>query len=136
MHDEDLEVILEIERLSSKRAFSRMLLESELKQEQAHILVARSGEEIIGYIDFWTVLDEIHLINITVHPEFRRQQVATRLFYFMIDSYPKIKTIYLEVRASNQIAKNFYQKIGFEIIGHRKEYYADKENAVEMMLKR
>lgn len=135
-----LDQVLALENLCFSYPFSRSLFESELNQPAATLLVARDGKQIIGYIDFWKVLDEIHLINLGVHPDYRRKGVGTQLFRKIPPHPPLLKGgkggfIYLEVRVSNEGAKKFYEKLGFQVIGMRKNYYPDGEDALIMELR-
>lgn len=135
MKGDDLDEVLAIEHLCFTYPFSRSLFESELNQPAATLLVARDGESLVGYIDFWKVVDEIHLINIAVHPDYQRKGIATQLFQAMLRVSPSPlegeggRKIYLEVRVSNEGAKKFYEKMGFQVIGIRKGYYPDGEDA-------
>lgn len=132
----EIDAVISIEQVSFTDPFSRDMFESELSQEAARIFVAKKGDKIVGYIDFWVVLDEVHLINLAVHPDYRRRGIAKALFLFMLNFVPKARFVYLEVRPSNNSAKMFYEKMGFWVIGKRKEYYRDKEDAMVMVWKR
>lgn len=129
----DLDAVLAIEESVFPDPFSRELFESELKQQAATVLVARMDSRLAGYIDYWTILDEIHLINIAVHPDHRRLGIATQLFNYMMDKHSP-RLVYLEVRSSNQVARLFYEKLGFHVIGSRKRYYRDGEDALVYVL--
>ncbi|MBI4412733.1 MAG: ribosomal protein S18-alanine N-acetyltransferase [Deltaproteobacteria bacterium] len=103
--------------------------------EVSRFFTARYDGVICGYIIFWLVLDEVHLISIAVHPEYRRRKIASKLFQFMLDYVkPGPKSVYLEVRPSNEDALDFYRKMGFEETGLRKKYYPNGEDAVLMKL--
>ncbi len=136
----DIDAVLAIEQASFHDPFSREMFESELSQKAARIFVAKHEGHIVGYINFWIVLNEIHLINLAVHPDFRRQKIATELFEFMIRCVEARHAlplqIYLEVRPSNLPARKFYEKKGFRVIGTRKRYYRDGEDAVVMAWKK
>ncbi len=128
----DLDSLLLIERASFPNPFTKELFESELNQPAATILVAHHQQKIVGYIDFWIVLEEIHLINLAVAPDFRKQGVATHLFKAMLEKGKKCSRVTLEVRVSNQAARRFYEKMDFQVIGARKYYYPDGEEALVM----
>ena len=131
----DLDAILDMENLSFLSPSSSREMESELVNEVSRFFVARHDGVICGYIIFWLVLDEVHLISIAVHPEYRRRKIASKLFQFMLDCVkPGPKSVYLEVRSSNEDALDFYRKMGFEETGLRKKYYPDGEDAVLMKL--
>jgi len=137
MSPKDLDQVVEIENLSFPIPLSRGVLESELTQEASRYYVARADGKIIGFIIFWIVLDEAHLIDIAVHPHHRRKRVGSQLFFFMLEhnDLKNCRMIYLEVRPSNTTAIQFYEYFGFEPIGTRKEYYPDKEDALVMAKK-
>lgn len=132
MTPQDLEEVLAIEQGSFTDPFSRGLFESELAQEKASLLVALDGKRIVGYIDYWFVLDELHVINLAVHPDARRRGVATGLMDEMIRRSKGAETVFLEVRESSVAARRFYEKGGFEASGKRKGYYSGREDAILM----
>lgn len=132
MTPQDLEEVLAIERGSFTDPFSRGLFESELAQEKATLLVALDGGKIVGYIDYWFVLGELHVINLAIHPDARRRGVATRLMDEKIRRSTKATVIFLEVRESSGGARQFYEKSGFVASGKRKGYYAGREDAILM----
>ncbi len=133
----DLNGILEIEEVSFSSPFSYSLFETELTLEIAHLYVAHQGNELVGYIDFWRIGWEVHLINIAISPRHRRTGIGTELMKFLIEGAKEnaVGKIYLDVRRSNQPAISLYQKFGFETVGVRKEYYRDNdEDALVMSL--
>lgn len=79
----------------------------------------------IGFMITQVILDECHLLNICVHPDWRGKGIASQalrwLFNFMQEK--NMRSMFLEVRASNQAAIKLYQKLGFKQIGIRKNYY-------------
>jgi len=82
---------------------------------------------ILGYLCSWIVTDECHILNLAVHPRYRRTGLASQLieFLFRICQRKKIAQYSLEVRISNAAAISLYQKHGFMICGTRKGYYSD-----------
>lgn len=82
-------------------------------------------------------VDESHLLNVTVDPQFQRQGLAQKMMHrlFLISRINRAKQMILEVRASNLAAVNLYQKLGFKTIGTRRNYYqynGVKEDALVM----
>jgi ribosomal-protein-alanine N-acetyltransferase len=76
-------------------------------------------------------------MNLTVHPDYRRQGIAKMIFTNAINDLQAngCRFFYLEVRESNNAAKKMYEKLNFKIVGTRKDYYIrPTENAVIMML--
>ena len=91
--------------------------------------------KVIGFAGLWTIVDEGHITNIAVHPDYRGKGIGSKLVKSLIDNSKDwyINDLTLEVRYSNKIAQNLYKKYGFIEEGIRKNYYADnKEDAVIM----
>lgn len=131
----DIDGILKIENRSFPQPFSRNMFETELLLEIAHLYVLRERARIAGYIDFWHVGPEIHLISIAVHPRTRRRGHGRRLMDFLFQSARMLKAveIFLDVRLSNKGAIQLYREYGFKKVGVRKEYYRDnREDALVM----
>jgi ribosomal-protein-alanine N-acetyltransferase len=80
---------------------------------------------IIGHCIFMPGVDEIHLLNITVLPTYRRQQIATRVLRTIepLAVQSGLTRTFLEVRVSNVSAIKLYEKCGYEEIARRKKYY-------------
>jgi ribosomal-protein-alanine N-acetyltransferase len=106
---------------------------------QAQLLLADG--ELLGYFVAMKGVDEVHLLNITVAPEFQRQGWAL----VMLDALAiwargqGAQWLWLEVRVSNERAMAVYQKHGYRRVGQRKNYYpgahGTREDAVVMSLK-
>lgn len=82
-------------------------------------------DEIIGYVIYSMVLDELELLSMAIRLTCQQQGWGTLLLQQVITNAKQhqAKSIYLEVRRSNKIALSLYKKAGFEIIGERKNYY-------------
>jgi ribosomal-protein-alanine N-acetyltransferase len=94
--------------------------------------VAEMGSTLVGFLASRSVEDETEILNVAVHPNFRRRGVATRL----IESI-RGESLFLEVRESNSTAQELYRKLGFEVVGRRDNYYDDPvEDALVMRLSR
>ncbi|MCK9363778.1 MAG: ribosomal protein S18-alanine N-acetyltransferase [Syntrophales bacterium] len=135
----DIDEIMAIERDSFSSPWSELLFREELVNPVSRILVARLGCEgarnIVGYIVYWLVADELHLQKIAIRRDMRRQGFASRLFREAIKSSSAANTqrATLEVRASNLPALKLYDKFGFSVKGVRPRYYDDtKEDALIM----
>ena len=88
-----------------------------------------------GYIGSQTCGDESDVMNVAVHPEFRRRGIAEALVTALVDQLKAIESrcLTLEVRASNVPAIALYSKLGFVEVGRRKNYYRNpKEDALIM----
>ncbi len=99
-----------------------------------------AGEHLLGYLLAMQVVDEVHLLNITVAPDFQRQGWAQALLeYLKLWSLQQgANCLWLEVRESNERALKLYQAFGFEQVGLRKDYYpagrTTRESAVLMRM--
>lgn len=132
---EDIEDIIEISVLSFPTAWAREAFDNELKNNLARYVVAKIDGNTIGYGGMWIIIDEGHITNIAVHPDYRRLGVASLILKKLINicEEEKCGAMTLEVRKSNINAQKLYKKYGFIEEGIRKKYYADnKEDAIIM----
>jgi len=136
MKEQDIDEIIEIERLSFSTPWSREAFVIEMTTNKlAKYIVAEKNGKLIGYAGLWFIIDEGHITNIAVKPEYRGQGVGASLVKELIDISEErgIPSLTLEVRKSNIVAKSLYQKYGFENCGIRPGYYSDtKEDAIIM----
>lgn len=136
METTDLPRIMEIERGSYSFPWTQTMFLSELFDNPfSHAYVAREERErkIVGYVIFWIVIDEFHLLNVAVDPTRRKRGIAERLIRLLFDIAQKrgVKKGTLEVRASNFPAQRLYRKFGFREVGIRRNYYqGPTENAL------
>jgi [ribosomal protein S18]-alanine N-acetyltransferase len=137
LRPEDVSAVLAIEEVSFSTPWSEILFMNEIFKPRSLPKAAMIGERLVGYICGNFVLDEGHILNVTVHPDFRKQGIASLLVHDMVGLLTKegCRTIFLEVRASNEPALSMYQKAGFSRIAIRKAYYTlPVEDAVLMSL--
>ena len=138
MTAEHISQIAALERACFSHPWSEALLENELWNDAAVVIVAE-GEDgtVLGYAGLQTVLDEGYINNVAVDEKFRRQGVADELIAaFVRYGQANLAFLTLEVRASNAPAIALYAKHGFLEAGRRKNYYDDpKEDALLMTLK-
>ena len=124
-----------LERAYFSRPWSEAMLENELWNDSAVVIVAE-GEDgtVLGYAGLQTVLDEGYINNVAVAEAYRRQGVADELIAaFVRFGQAKLAFLTLDVRASNAPAIALYTKHGFAEAGRRKNYYDDpKEDAILM----
>jgi ribosomal-protein-alanine N-acetyltransferase len=101
-------------------------------------IVAEVNQKIIGYAGLWCIVDEGHITNVAVHPDYRGQGLGKNLVEIMLSEARKkgkIKSFTLEVRVTNEAAINLYEGFGFVEVGRRLGYYSDnKEDAAIMWL--
>lgn len=136
---EDVDNICQVENLSFPTPWSREAFMSELTTNRfAYYYVLELDSEIVGYAGMWIILDEAHVTNVAIHPNVRGLklgEVLMRHLMAMARVYGA-KSMTLEVRVSNSVAKNLYYKLNFKEHGIRKNYYADTmEDALIMWVK-
>lgn len=122
-----------LEKLCFADPWSEMSIASELQNLWAYWLVAVSDDRVVGYIGSQSSIDEADVMNVAVHPEYRRQGIAEGLICTLVEELKNrgIHALLLEVRASNAPAIALYEKLGFQQVGLRKNYYRNpKEDAL------
>ena len=128
----DLEKIEQIEQTLEHRILSSNILKETIEKDNYYYLVAVINNVCVGYIAAEYLVDHIDILSIAVLSDYRRHSIASMLIKELINIAEKLNTenIFLEVRSSNIEAIRFYEKLGFEKISCRKNYYTDtNENA-------
>ena len=113
--------------------WSEKSVASELKNPLSFWLVAMEENRVVGYVGSQTVVGETDMMNVAVHPDFRRKGVAEALIIALVENLKAMEShcLTLEVRASNAPATTLYEKLGFQQVGLRKNYYRNpKEDAL------
>ena len=124
--------VAELEKRCFSDPWSEKSVASELENDLACWLVALDGETVAGYVGSQTVLGETDMMNIAVHPDYRRKGIAPALVNALVDTLKSqgSRCLTLEVRASNEPAQKLNEKLGFSLIGKRPKYYHNpKEDA-------
>lgn len=133
---DDLARVLEIEKGSFPTPWSQGAFISELKENRyAHYVVAEVDGTVTAYAGMWLILDEGHITNIAVHPDWRGRGIGDLLLTEMENRARArgMRAVTLEVRVSNDVAQNLYRKHHFMPTGIRKAYYTDNgEDALIM----
>ena len=125
--------VAELEALCFSDPWSEKSVASELTNPLSCWLVAVEDDRLAGYVGSQTVMEETDMMNVAVHPDFRRRGIAEDLVVALIEELKKRQShcLTLEVRASNEPAKNLYEKLGFNQIGRRLKYYRNpREDAL------
>ncbi|WP_432204530.1 GNAT family N-acetyltransferase [Cetobacterium somerae] len=91
-------------------------------------------EDIKGYLILHDSYDIYEIMKIAVKQEYRNQKIGKKLLDYYIENFDK--NLFLEVRENNQIARKFYENLGFLQVGKRKNYYNNGENAILMLLEK
>lgn len=135
MKAEDIGEVYEIEHMCFTTPWSLESFAAEINNNLAKYVVAKVDGKVVGYGGVWIVIDEGHITNIAVHPDYRGQGIGEALVKSLIALAKEhnVTRITLEVRPTNTAALNLYKKFGFIIQGIRKGYYEDtKEDALIM----
>ncbi len=136
MRTEDIDQVLIVERQSFTLPWSREAFYNELNHNQyAKYLVIEDEGKIAGYCGAWIVIDEAHITNIAILPDYRGLKLGEELLRKMIDVALSMGVIRmtLEVRVSNIVAQSLYKKLGFQTGGIRKNYYTDNQEDAYVM---
>lgn len=131
--NEDVEGIYLLDSCEND-AYSIDTISKMVLDDNTYTLVARANGLVVGYVSYSFALDEAELIKIVVDREFRGQGIASSLLKtsFLKLKSDGIKTVFLEVRVDNSVAKKCYEKMGFEHFHTRQKYY----NGIDAMLYR
>jgi ribosomal-protein-alanine N-acetyltransferase len=127
MRRRHLRAVLRIEEKTSSTPWSLGLFLAEARRDERVYLVARSGNEILGYAGLLFALTDGHITTIAVDPDRQGGRVGTRLMLVLMRAAVErgAEAVTLEVRASNVSAQAMYRRFGFIPAGARKDYYRD-----------
>jgi ribosomal-protein-alanine N-acetyltransferase len=144
----DLNEIMPLERRSFKDPWTRHMYLSDINGNHlATYLVLRSlpgvrareasrdpVPSLLAYGGFWLLLDEAHIATIAAHPDWRGSGLGLWMLLELLDEAIRrgAALATLEVRVRNAPARRLYEKLGFEQVGDRTDYYRDGEDALIM----
>ena len=134
--DKDVSAIEKIEKQCFSIPWSyESLYKDVVENGLAFYVIAEIEGQVCGYVGVWKILDEGHITNVAVAPEFRRKHIGRAMLETLIEvtAQAGIERYTLEVRESNQPAISLYEGLGFSVEGVRPGYYEDNgENALIM----
>lgn len=135
----DLDRVMVINRQSFRNPWSADLMRREAIHPWSTVLLAvedgPAAERVLGFIVFWTVHDEVHVLNVAVAEEERRRGVAWALMEQAAERGRAKggRLVTLEVRSTNVGAITLYRRLGYRDVGLRRNYYAEEgEDAIVM----
>lgn len=138
MLPEHLDQVLGIEIISFPTPWSHRAFKFEITEnDYAFYIVAQVNGRVVGYAGMWTVLDEAHITNVAVHPDYRGSGFGRALMVELLGRAAVLGAVKLtlEVRVSNNVARRLYKSLGFVEMGFRRKYYSDNdEDAIIMCL--
>jgi ribosomal-protein-alanine N-acetyltransferase len=128
----DINPILDIEGRSFSWPWGRSSFEGEADSPGAGSWVVRApgptgAEQVVAYIFFRLIADEMHIFRVAVAPEWRRRGIGARLLAECLDSAIRrgARVALIEVRPSSTEALALYRKFGFRVVATRPGYYSD-----------
>ena len=135
LEERDLQVIWEIEQKAHAYPWSKSTVNDIAGRGASH-LVLLMDENIVGYFYAQKILDELTLLNIAVEPKQQNKGYGRALIekLLLLAEEQKIKNIWLEVRESNKNAYYLYEKMGFNEVDRRKNYYPDKNKREDALI--
>lgn len=138
MREQDLPSVRAIEAMSFSNPWSEDTFRGEIQNTPVSaplVVVRRPGDEVVAYIIYWQIRDDVQVNNIAVHPECRGLGIAEALMRFAIAKVRAAGAAFmmLEVRQSNAPAVALYKKLGFEALGTRKNYYTKPDEDAFVM---
>lgn len=134
----DLDAVADLERRSFSHPWSRDAFVAELRNVRSSLWVAEhrrpAGPALVGYLCRWIVEDEAQVLNVTIHPSWRRRGLGRwMLERALLDAVGRgARRATLEVRRHNAPAIALYERMGFRRVGERKNYYGPGEDALLM----
>ena len=132
---EDVSSIIEIERENFSDGWNESLLNSAFDSGRFYALSLIDENQTLGIITYSIAQDTADIEGVVTVKQFRRKGVGKMLVQQVLDSLKAqgVGKVFLEVRASNEPAKNLYHSKGFLDISLRKKYYQDGEDAIVML---
>ena len=130
----DVDGVMTVEHDSFPTPWSRSSFEEELAENRlARYIVATENGVVVGYAGTWLVINEAHVTNVAVSSQRRQNGIGRLLMESLMELAREngMESMTLEVRVSNEAARNLYRQLGFVEAGIRKNYYSEtKEDAL------
>lgn len=137
LREADVPRVLEIERASFSTPWKEPTFRALLMRADTDLFAAEQDGVLLGYAACWTVMDQAELGNVAVAAEARGQGIGAALVAQVVRAVRARGALecFLEVRASNEGAQSVYRRLGFAVVGRRRDYYAaPREDALVMRL--
>ncbi len=133
---EDLDEVMDIEETSFPTPWTMGIFMREFELEFSYRYVFELGGGVAGYIIFWLIEGEVHIMSIAVRRDARRLGIGSEILKRSLAEAKELggKYVFLEVRENNGAAIGLYSKMGFRVVYKRRGYYTDtKEDALIMV---
>ncbi len=125
----DLDGVLAIEQASFNNPTTRQWYENELERpDVCYVFILRTPDApVAGFCAFWKVVDQIHINNLAIHPDWRRRGLGRLLLARVLAEATALGAPHatLEVRRSNAAARRLYEGAGFDLTAVRTSYYTN-----------
>jgi len=129
----DLELIKESLLTDFDDFWNFNTFKNELLNPNSKYIVAKSNNKIIGFAGLWKSVDDVHITNIVTAKKYRKQNIGSLMLSELIKmakNEQNITSITLEVNTNNIPAQKLYEKFGFKVVGLRKKYYNNIDDAI------
>ncbi|SEQ51148.1 ribosomal-protein-alanine N-acetyltransferase [Pseudomonas sp. NFACC02] len=135
MTEADLDAVLKIEYAAFSHPWTRGIFLDGLKSYEIWLMF--EGDQQVGHGVINVIIDEAHLLNITIKPESQGRGLGLLLLDKLMKRAYELngRECFLELRASNQSAYRLYERYGFNEVGRRRDYYpavGGREDALVM----
>ena len=133
----DLDAVLAIEAEAFTSPWTREMYLAELENVGVSFCYLARDEagQTVGFCSFWRVIDELHINNLAVVSAYRRRGIGSALLLYVLKEGVRLgaQRATLEVRRSNEAARQLYERLGFTASGVRRAYYTNPvEDALVM----
>ncbi len=133
MEYKDLQQVYDLEKQIFADAWPPESFINEIEnRHRSYPFLMTQENKIVGYGVVLHLPGELHINNIAVVPEYRRQGYGKKMMQHILNKFSDTSEMYLEVRRSNTAAIRLYEKFNFERVYLRKAYYGDGEDALVM----
>ncbi len=136
MENSDIEAVMEVDKKTFNSPWTEEIFNYEINENKfAHYFIVETNKTIVGYVGLWIVYEDAQITNIAILKDYRGFKIGKNLFGYALQHSKNqgAERLSLEVRISNEVAQNMYQKFGLVPGGIRKKYYTDdNEDALVM----
>lgn len=129
----DLELIKDFLLTDFDDFWNYNTLKNELLNPNSKYIIAKSNNEIVGFAGIWKSVDDIHITNIVTAKKYRNKNIGSLMLSELIEMAKNkkgINSITLEVNSNNIPAQKLYEKFNFKVVGIRKKYYNNIDDAI------
>src|SRR5699024_7144733 len=128
MENSDIEAVMEIDEKIFNTPWNKRVFDYEINENKvAHYFIVETNQTIIGYIGLWIVYEDAQITNVAILEDYRGYKIGDHLFGYAVQYAQNqgAERLSLEVRVSNKIAQNMYEKFELVQAGIREKYNTD-----------